>query len=65
MIYKYKHIVLFKGEYIMFEYKMSETMKKELLKARKGADKKADRQAYLCKVVNEEFGLLYPVTKVI
>lgn len=49
----------------MFEYKMSETMKKELLKVRKGADKKADKQNYLCKVVNEEFGLLHPVTRVI
>lgn len=49
----------------MFEYKMSETMRKELLKARKGADKKADPQTYLCKIVNEEFGLLHPVIRVI
>lgn len=49
----------------MFEYKMSETMKKELLKVRKGADKKADKQNYLCKVVNEEFGLLREVQKIV
>ena len=39
-------------------------MAMELLKNRKGDEKKADNQAYLVKVVNEQFGLRLPVTKV-
>lgn len=49
----------------MFKYKMNETMKKELLKNRKGAEKKIDPQTYLRNVVNKQFGLLHAVTKVI
>ena len=48
----------------MFEYNMSKLMAKELLNARKGEEKKLDPQKYLVQVVNEGFGLLYPVTKV-
>ena len=48
----------------MFEYNMSKEMAAELLKNRKGDDKKKDNQEYLVKVVNEQFGLRLPVTKV-
>lgn len=49
----------------MFEYKMSKEMAAELLKNRKGDEKKKDNQEYLVKVVNEQFCLRLPVTKVI
>jgi hypothetical protein len=39
------------------EYKMSEKMAKEYLKSRSGEDAKMAPQAYLCKLVNEEFHL--------
>ena len=48
----------------MFEYNMSKEMATELLKARKGSDKNMDPQAYLVKVVNEQYCLRLPVTKV-
>lgn len=48
----------------MFEYNMSERMAAELLKERKGADKKLRPQEYLVKYVNEQFGLKYPVSVV-
>lgn len=48
----------------MFEYNMSKEMAIELLKNRKGDEKKKDNQEYLIKVVNEQFGLRLPVTKV-
>jgi hypothetical protein len=48
----------------MFEYTMSKTMADELLKARKGESRKMQPQEYLCKYVNEQFGLLYPVVGV-
>lgn len=48
----------------MFEYNMSKEMAMELLKSRKGDEKKKDNQEYLVKVVNEQFGLRLPVTKV-
>lgn len=48
----------------MFEYNMSKIMAMELLKDRKGNDKKLEPQKYLVKVVNETFGLRLPVTKV-
>ena len=48
----------------MFEYNMSAEMAKDLLSTRKGTDKNMDPQAYLLKVVNEQFGLRLPVTKV-
>lgn len=37
----------------MFEYKMSKAMADEVLKNRKGDDKKAQNQDYLVKYVNE------------
>lgn len=46
------------------EYIITETMAKELLKGRKGDEKKMDNQKYLCHVINEQFGLLYPCKKV-
>lgn len=48
----------------MFEYNMSKAMATELLKTRKGEDRKLESQKYLVKVVNETFGLRLPVTKV-
>ena len=48
----------------MFEYNMTKEMAMELLKSRKGDEKKKDNQEYLVKVVNEQFGLRLPVTKV-
>lgn len=48
----------------MFEYNMSKEMATELLKARKGTDKNMNPQDYLVKIVNEQFGLRLPVTKV-
>ena len=48
----------------MFEYNMSKEMAEELLKLRKNSEKKMEPQAYLVKVVNEQFGLRLPVTKV-
>ena len=41
----------------MCEYNMSAVLAKEILKNRKGEDKKLRPQQYLCKVVNETFGL--------
>ena len=46
------------------EYNMSPLMAKELLNSRKPGEKKMDPHDYLCKVVNEQFGLLYPCIKV-
>ena len=43
---------------------MSEVMAKELVKSRKGDDKKLKPQEYLIKYVNEQFGLRYPCVKV-
>lgn len=66
-------LMIKKGEYIMpvivkegnlhqrvgaVEYKMPREMAKELLKNRKGTDIKMNPNDYLCKVVNESFGLL-------
>ena len=48
----------------MFGYNMSKEMAIDLLKARKGPDRNMDPQKYLVKYVNEECGLLYPVTEV-
>ena len=39
------------------EYKMLETMAQELLKTRKGNELKMTENDFLCKVVNESFGL--------
>ena len=48
----------------MFEYNMSKTMSDEILKSRKGEDKKMEPQKYLVKFVNEQMGLMYEVKKV-
>ena len=48
----------------MFEYNMSKEMATELLNSRKGTDKNMNPQDYLVKVVNEQFCLRLPVTKV-
>ena len=47
------------------EYKMPEAMAKAYLKARGSEDMKMHPNAYLCKVVNEEFGLRGLCEKVI
>jgi hypothetical protein len=47
-----------------FEYNMSKTMAIELLKLRKGTEKNMDPQTYLCKVVTEQYGLKYPISRV-
>ena len=39
------------------EYEMPALMAKEILNERKGADRNMHPQAYLCKVVNETFGI--------
>lgn len=39
------------------EYEMPKLMAKEILNERKGMDKNMSTQAYLCKVVNETFGI--------
>ena len=48
----------------MFEYNITEKMADEILKTRKGTDKKMEPQKYLVKYVNEQAGLLYEVSKV-
>ena len=40
-----------------FEYNMSEQLAKEILATRKNAEKSMHPQVFLCKVVNETFGL--------
>lgn len=47
------------------EYKMPERMAQAYLKMRKGDDMKRNPQEYLCKIVNEEFGLKGHCVKVI
>lgn len=48
----------------MFEYNMSQELANEILKNRKGDSKKMNPQEYLINYVNEQFGLMLPVTKV-
>ena len=48
-----------------FEYKMSNTMIKMLLKQRKDKDKKGSNQEYLCKYVNDTCGIIGTCVKVI
>lgn len=48
-----------------FEYKMSKEMANEILKARKGDNRKKNPQAYLCEYVNEQFGLRCEVTRIV
>lgn len=40
-----------------YKYKMSKRMEKDLLLSRKSEELKMHPQKYLCKVVNEEYGL--------
>lgn len=40
-----------------FEYNMSEQLAKEILATRKNAEKNMHPRVFLCKVVNETFGL--------
>lgn len=47
------------------EYKMSDALARTLLKARKGEEIKMRPNDYLCKVVNEEFGLLGECKRII
>lgn len=47
------------------EYEMTKLMAKEILNERKGADRNVHPQVYLCKVVNETFGLKGYCTRVI
>ena len=46
-----------KPYYGPIEYEMPKAMAKQLLAERKGSDRNLHPQAYLCKVVNEEFGI--------
>lgn len=50
--------------YNEIEYEMPKALAKELLATRKGEERNMHPQAFLCKVVNEEFGLLGNCTKV-
>lgn len=47
------------------EYKMPEEMAKAYLKMRNMKESKRNAQEYLCKIVNEEFGLMGHCTRVI
>lgn len=46
------------------EYRMPRTLAKDLLKNRKGDEKKLDNQKFLCDYINREYGLLGYCTKV-
>jgi len=48
-----------------FEYKMSTRLYDEYLKSRKGEDKKLPPQEFLCKVVNQEYGIKGTCVKVL
>ena len=48
----------------MFEYNMSQQLADQILKERKGLDKKMRPQEYLVKFVNEQMGLRLPVAVV-
>ena len=47
------------------EYEMSKEMAKQLLATRKGQDQNVHPQEFLCRVVNEEFGLKGNCTRVL
>ena len=47
------------------EYKMTELMAEELLKTRKGDEFKMTENEFLCKVVNETFGVKCNCVRVI
>ena len=48
-----------------YEYRMSKAMVKSLMAKRKGSDANLSTQRYLCKCVNEEFGIKGNCTKVL
>jgi hypothetical protein len=43
--------------YNCIEYEMPKALAKEILATRKGADRNMRPQEFLCKVINEEFGI--------
>lgn len=47
-----------------FEYVMSKEMAKNLLDNRNDLEKKMRPQEYLCKIVNEQFGIMGTCSKV-
>ena len=47
------------------EYEMSKEMAKQILATRKGADQNVHPQEFLCRIVNEEFGLKGNCTRVL
>ena len=47
------------------EYEMSKEMAKQILATRKGTDQNVHPQEFLCRVVNEEFGLKGNCTRVL
>ena len=48
-----------------FEYKMTPELVQTYLKMRKGKEKTMDPQEYLCKIVNEEYGIKGTCSKVL
>lgn len=44
-------------DYNNIEYRMTKTLAREILKARKGADQNMHPQKYLCQYVNNNFGI--------
>ena len=48
-----------------FEYKMTARLCDEYLKSRKGEDKRLPPQEFLCKVVNQEYGIKGTCVKVL
>ncbi len=47
------------------EYEMSKELAKQILATRKGTDQSCNPQEFLCRVVNEEFGLKGNCTRVL
>ena len=47
------------------EYEMSKELAKQILATRKGTDQNCNPQEFLCRVVNEEFGLKGNCTRVL
>ena len=50
-------LVRSKSYYSPIEYEMPKLMANEILNERKGSDKNMTPQAFLCKVVNDTFGI--------
>ena len=42
----------------LIKYKMPAALAKEYIKSRKGAEARMNQNDFLCKIVNEEYGLL-------